>query len=355
MRARALRCLELLVCAGAALGGGWLLLRFVLPGLAPFLLAYLLAALMEPAVRALGRLRLRRAAASAVVTLGLLALLLFLSARLLTRGMAALNELAVSLPGLIGALAQRFDALEARLLDLAREIPGGREDLELVLAAVSRTLTGVPERLSGQVLQTAASAAQRSPNALLFLITAGLGSYFLSASFPSVRSFLLAQLPPERLRQLELLRQELRQSVGGWLRAQMLMALITFAELLAALLILQVPGAAPLAALTALVDALPVFGVGVVLIPWAAAALLRGELRLGIGLLIAFGVISLMRELLQAKILGDQIGLKPLPSLLAVYFGWKLCGVWGLLLFPLLLAVVRRLHEQGLIRLWKDP
>ena len=67
MKKRALRCLELLICAGAALGGGWLLLRFVLPGLAPFLLACLLAALMEPAVRALLRLRFRRTAAAAIV------------------------------------------------------------------------------------------------------------------------------------------------------------------------------------------------------------------------------------------------------------------------------------------------
>ena len=82
MRRQARFCLELLCCAGAVLGGAWLLLRFVLPGLAPFLLAGLLALLTEPAVRALTRLRLRRTAAAAVVTLALLALLLFLSARL---------------------------------------------------------------------------------------------------------------------------------------------------------------------------------------------------------------------------------------------------------------------------------
>ena len=131
--------------------------------------------------------------------------------------------------------------------------------------------------------------------------------------------------------------------------------LITFAELLAALLILRVRGAMLIAALTAIVDALPVFGVGVVLLPWAAAALLRGEMRLGIGLGIAFAGISLMRELLQAKLLGDQIGLDPLPSLLAVYVGWKLCGVLGLLLFPLLLVTLRQLNDRGLLRLWKRP
>ena len=355
MQKRALRCLEALVCAGALVGGGWLLLRFVLPGLAPFLLAYLLAALMEPAVRALTRLRIRRTAAAALVTLALLALLLFLSGRLLTRGMTALNDLAALLPELIASLEQRLTAAEGWLLGLTREIPGGAAYLETALDAVSKTLTAVPERLSRQLLDAAAAAAQRSPDVLLFLVTAGLGSFFLSASFPAVKAFLLAQLPPGWLRQLELLAQDLRQSFGGWLRAQLWLMLITFAELLAAFLILRVRSAILAAALTAFVDALPVFGVGAVLVPWAGVALLRGQVRLGLGLLIAFAVISLMRNILQAKLLGDQIGLEPLPSLLAVYVGWKLCGVWGLLFFPLLLVTLRRLNDRGLLRLWKKP
>ena len=221
------------------------------------------------------------------------------------------------------------------------------------LDALGRTLPDVPAGLSRRLLDAAAAAAQKSPDALLFLVTAGLGSFFLSAAFPQVKAFLLAQLPGEWLRHFELVRQDLKQSFGGWLRAQLLLMLITFAELLAALLLLRVRAALPIAALTALVDALPVFGVGVVLLPWAAAALLRGELRLGIGLALAFAGVSLLRELLQAKLLGDQIGLDPLSSLLAVYVGWKLCGVLGLLLFPLLLVTLRRLNDRGLLHLWK--
>ena len=355
MEKRALRCLELLACAGVVLGGGWLLLRFVLPGLAPFLLAWLLAALTEPAVRALTRLRLRRTAAAGLVTLALLALLLFLAARLLSAGAAALQELTAMLPELAASLQTRVDAAERWLLAMAENDPGGELALKAALDALGKSLSAVPESLSRAALGAAGAAAQRSPDALLFLVTAGLGSFFLSASFPKVRAFLLAQLPPRRLRQLELLTQDLKQSFGGWLRAQLWLMLITFAELLAAFLILRVRGAILAAALTAFVDALPVFGVGAVLLPWAALALLRGELRLGLGLLISFAVVSLMRNLLQAKLLGDQIGLDPLSSLLAVYVGWKLCGFWGLLLFPLLLVMLRRLNERGLLRLWNRP
>ena len=355
MRKEARRCLELLLYAGAGLGGGWLLMRFALPALSPFLLAYVFSAATEPAVRALTRLRLRRGAAAALVTLALLGLLLFLSARLTARGIEALNDLAASLPELLSAMETKLSQGERWLLERTREIPGGAEYLEIALDAVSGALTNIPAGLSRRLLEAAKTAAQRSPDVLLFLVTSALGGVFLSANYPTVREFLRAQIPVSWLRHLDALSQDLRQSFGGWLRAQALLMLITFAELLTALLILRVPGAGWIAALTAVVDALPVFGVGAVLVPWAAVALLRGSTRLGFGLLLAFAVISLMRDLLQAKLLGDQIGLEPLPSLLAVYVGWKLCGVWGLLFFPLLLVTLCQLNDRGLLRLWKKP
>ena len=123
---------------------------------------------------------------------------------------------------------------------------------------------------------------------------------------------------------------------------------------LLAFLLLGVRGAAGLAAVTALVDALPVFGTGTVLLPWALAAALLGQSGLGLGLVITWLVVNLMRSCVQAKLLGDQIGLDPLASLLAIYVGWRAMGVWGMLLFPLLLVTLDQLNEKGLLRLWKS-
>ena len=109
-----------------------------------------------------------------------------------------------------------------------------------------------------------------------------------------------------------------------------------------------------LAALTALVDALPVFGTGMVLVPWALGCLLLGELSRGLGLLIAWGVVSLVRSCIEAKLLGDQIGLDPLASLTAMYVGWRVWSVWGMLLFPILLVTLRQLNDKGVLRLWQE-
>ena len=75
----------------------------------------------------------------------------------------------------------------------------------------------------------------------------------------------------------------------------------------------------------------------------------------GIGLLISWGVTNLVRSCAQAKLLGDQIGLDPLASLTAIYIGWRVKGVIGMLLFPLILVTLCQLNDRGVIRLWKEP
>jgi predicted PurR-regulated permease PerM len=147
--------------------------------------------------------------------------------------------------------------------------------------------------------------------------------------------------------------EDLKGSLGGWLRAQLILMSITFFELLAAFLLLKIPSPAAIAALTAVVDALPLFGTGVMLVPWAVCCLLLGQSARGLGLLISWGGVSLVRSCIEAKLLGDQIGLHPLASLMAMYVGWRIWSVWGMLLFPMLLVTARQLNDRGVVRLWK--
>ena len=146
---------------------------------------------------------------------------------------------------------------------------------------------------------------------------------------------------------------DLKGSFGGWLRAQGILMGITFFELLLAFWLLRIRGALGLAALTAFVDALPIFGTGIILAPWALYSLLLGDLGRGIGLLVTWGAVSLVRSCIEAKLLGDQIGLDPLASLAAIYVGWRVWSVWGMLLFPILLVTLRQFNDKGVVWLWK--
>ena len=355
MQRSLLTCVSILLYGALAVGGSWLLLRFLLPWLAPFLLAFVLAGILERPVAALQRRGLPRPAGAAAMSLGLLGALSWALAELAGRGLAALERLAGQTPRLVEGLSRGLTALEEKLLCLLSPAPGElSQELRTALEGVGALLYALPERLSRLVLELLGRAAQNSPNVLLFAVTAGIGTYFLSASFPKTRAFLLAQLPERVRARLEELGEDLKASFGGLLRTQLMLMAMTFFELLLAFLLMKIPGAPGLAAITALVDALPVFGAGTILLPWAAGCLLLGELRRGLGLALCWALVTLLRSCVQAKLLGDQIGLDPLASLLSIYVGWQLGRVWGMLLCPLLLVTLQQLHERGVIRLWRD-
>ena len=96
-------------------------------------------------------------------------------------------------------------------------------------------------------------------------------------------------------------------------------------------------------------DALPVFGTGTVLLPWAVLALLGGDVRMSVGLLVLYSVISLVRSLLEPRLVGARVGLPPLAALVCMYVGFQALGVLGMLLAPLAAVLARQLWDSGLL------
>ena len=121
----------------------------------------------------------------------------------------------------------------------------------------------------------------------------------------------------------------------------------TFAQVTVGLLLLRVEPAVLLAGLTALVDALPIFGSGTVLVPWGIWALLSGDLLRGFGLLFLYGLVTLVRSLLEPRLVGRRAGLPPLVALISMYGGFRLFGILGLLLAPLAAVVIWQLWMEG--------
>lgn len=354
--ARAEKYLPLLLTAAAALGGAWLFVRFLLPPLVPFLAAFAFAAALEGPVKALVRRGFSRRVAAAGLTLLVFALLCALP--VLTAGqLASLSaSLAREAPRLALAAAERLTALEGWLSGFADSLPDALSGaFHSALRSAGDTLRSLPGTLSARLLALCARLAQNGPGLFLFAVTFFLGTYFLSASFPAVLSFFRSRLSESLRRRGGELLGDVRANFGGWLRAQLILSAMTFVELLVLFALLGVPGALPLAAVTALIDALPVFGTGIVLVPWAGLAFLFGRPGRALGLLAGWALGALGRNLLQAKLLGDQIGIHPLLSLFSLYVGWYVWGVGGMIVFPLLAATLQQLGDRGVIRLWKTP
>ena len=355
MQQRAVRCLVLMLYAAGVLGALWLATRFVLPFSAPFLFAYLIAALMERPVKFLVHHKVRRSAAAGMLTVGVLGVIIWAVWALGVKGAGAVTDFVKSVPDFVAAIGARMAEIELLISEYLYVSPDGvNEHVAAAIGALMDEIYEIPAFLSQRLVDGVARMAQAGPDTLLFIVTALLGTYFISASFPKTNAFIAAQLPNALCRKLEGLGADVRACFGGFLRAQLILMCITFFELLAAFFALGVSSSAVLAAVTALVDALPVFGTGTILVPWAMYELLLGSSVRALSLLLIWIGTNLVRSSVQAKLLGDRIGLSPLASLLAVYVGWRAWRVWGMLLFPIVLAILSQLNDKGIIRLWRN-
>lgn len=335
--------------ACAALALGYAALRYLLPWLLPFLLAFGCAAVMEPAVRRMQtRLRFRRGFAALLVTLFLLFLLgglLSLLGTALTREAKALLSRA---PELFAAAPEALDALLDRLERSAAGAPWLRALVEDTLARYAAEADTLLRTVTNRLLATLAEGAAALPGYVLAAATFVLAIYFTSASLPELRALARRYLPYKARRGLERLRGGLTRSALRWLRAELTLCAVTFAEVLAGLAFLRQPYALLLAFLTTLVDALPVFGTGTVLVPWAAAELLGQNVPKAAALLAIYLVTLTVRAALEPRLLGAQAGLPPILSLLAMYLGFCALGVGGMVLCPfLLLLAVHTLRGEA--------
>ena len=161
-------------------------------------------------------------------------------------------------------------------------------------------------------------------------------SPLISAKLPSIRKWILIRFPKERLEKFLNTLRRLKTALWGWLRAQFKLMGITWLILTAGFILLRVPYAPLWAALTALVDALPVLGTGAVLLPWALVDFLQHNTAQAIGIISTYGVVSLTRSILEPKLVGKQLGLDPLATLAALYVGYRLWGLGGMIAAPVL-------------------
>lgn len=334
----------------AVIAGLWLGVRFLLPIAMPFLLATLLAFIAEPLVNGLSKLlHLRRGFAAGIgVTVALLLTILSLLAlcALLVR---QLSTLAGVLPDLESATISGLDSLELWLLGLAQKAPKGIspilvQGVEGMFSSGSAVVDGITSRL----LNLATSLLKALPDSALGLGTWILATFMLSARLPKIRHWVTGHLPPAWHEKYVPYLHTLKKTVSGWLLAQAKLVVVTFAILCLGFVLLQITHPILWAAATCLVDILPVLGTGTVLIPWSIVCFLQGDSIRGIGLVAIYIVISLLRSVLEPRLVGKQLGLDPLVTLLAIYAGYQLWGLVGMLLAPILAVVAAQifLHAQ---------
>lgn len=326
----------------------WLCARYLLPLFAPFLLGLVLALAAEPVVSFLShRLHVPRPAGS---VLGVSMAFCFLSSFLLLLCAFALRELR-QLAGILPDLEQTARAGITRARDWSLMMVSLAPEsvqplLQENIGAVFSDGASLPGRLSGFILTFAGNLLSHVPDRALSFGTGILSAFLISAKLPRLKRWLLRRIPKERLKALAAAGRRIRHTLGGWLLAQAKLMGLTLVILFLGFLLLRLPNA-PLWALgVALVDAFPVLGTGTVLLPWSLVCLLQGDNARAVGLLGIYATVSLSRSVLEPKLLGRHLGLDPLATLMALYIGYRLWGVGGMIFAPLLAVTALQLVPE---------
>ena len=193
------------------------------------------------------------------------------------------------------------------------------------------------------------------PTMIINVVITILALIFFTKDRIYVIDMLEHHLPKAWLKKSKEVCSEIFATIGGYIRVYIKIIIITFAELYFAFTVINALGfkiSYPLllAILVAIVDILPILGVGTVLIPWSIWMFITGNLEFALALLIIYGAIFCIRQFMEPKLVSKQFGIHPLVTLFAMYAGYKSAGVFGLILGPILLMTLRCIFAKQIER-----
>lgn len=318
----------------------------------PFLLAFGMAALLNPLVRWIQRkLNWSRSLTALVTVLILVGLVV-----------GGLVALLYGLGREVVSLAQNWETLFDQVLTGLEELEGMFARFQTLLPAdLTLATQDLGDKLVGWVQRSVSSGlsasaqyitdkAMAAPGFFLGLVMFLMATYFLSAEYPYLRTRMIQHTDDRALHFLAQMKKTVVAAFGGYLKAQVLLSVGVFFILLAGFLITGQSYALLLALGLAVLDFIPLLGSGTVMIPWAVIAFLTRNYPTAIAVILIWSVIAVFRRTAEPKVVGDQTGLSPVLSLVSIYAGMKVGGVMGMILGPIVVLVVLNLVGIGMFR-----
>lgn len=312
--------------------------------LTPFIIALILSFLMEPAVKLMmNKLNLSRKLASAVSLIVVLLALGFMISLLISRLIVEIKGVLLILPSVVNDLYKNITELSSSSSNLIIGLP---EDLTKHLGNLLATLLSYFGGFLNSIGKGLVNTAFSLPAVLVFILITILSTYFLSSDREALCNIFKSQLPENWVDKITHIKRDVFSSVFKLLRAYLIIMSITFTELLIGFSFIGIKYALVLAAIVCVIDILPVLGTGTVLIPWAIYETITNNPKMGIALFILYIVILIVRQIIEPKIIGHQIGVHPLFTLMAMYVGLKLLGAAGLILGPITMLVLKSIFSS---------
>lgn len=319
--------------------------RFLLKYLTPFVIGGAIAWLVQkPAKFISGKTRIKRKLAAAGLALAVFLLAAGLCVFLVLRISSGISNFAGEVSGYAEEISAFFEKIKKSTELFFSDMP---EELSTLADSFFKKASDTMiSAVTGFVSDSAAYIAGRMPGILLSCIVSAVAACYIAADFPSLVRFAKGVIGARVYCNIRKVKEIFVTSVFKLGKGYAILMLMTFAELLAGFYLLGIKHALLLAALTAMIDILPVLGTGTVLVPWAAVLFILGDIGTAGGIIVLYAVITVIRNFAEPRIIGGQMGINPLFTLLAMFIGIKLFGVAGIFLLPVALIVTVKYYKD---------
>lgn len=225
--------------------------------------------------------------------------------------------------------------------------------------AVQAESSGIDFSLLSSPLGAVWGTAKQIPMVAVGVLVCVVSCCFMTTDYHTLRDMILSPLSKNKRNAVVRTKQVTFSTLGKMGKAYSIILFVTFMEMLLGLSFLKLIHVYnsgyifAIAFITAVVDIIPVLGTGTILIPWALWSLFTGDFGLGIGLLVVYAIISVIRQVIEPKLVASQLGLPPFVTIMAMYVGTQLFGFVGLFLLPITIMLLKVLNDEGVLHIFK--
>jgi sporulation integral membrane protein YtvI len=321
---------------------------FLIPYSIPIILALVTAILLEPVVKSgIKLLRLKRRWIVIIVFVLFLTLFGLGVYWIITTLVVQILKLMENFPEYYRVTSENIQTLVIHFENYYTKIP--KEYLSTIqqgINSLETTTIGLASSITKSIFDFFTSIPLLLIHTIIYLVAV----FLFSLDLPGVKRNVINMFSESAKEKVELVINQLSRALTGFIKAQIIFSFVTFTLSLIGLLILDVRYVVILSLLVVIVDILPIIGAGSFLVPWAIYSFLTGNNTLAIGLVILFGVITVVRRVIEPKILGSSLGISALSTLISLYIGFELAGFIGLLAGPILVILFTTLKSAGFIK-----
>ncbi|MBQ7737968.1 MAG: sporulation integral membrane protein YtvI [Oscillospiraceae bacterium] len=346
--------------------------RYLLKMLMPFFLAFVFAALARPVSQFLSRetktvrseagemivvrrrFRLNRTV-SGIISVALLflvagGLLVLVSIRVADSAAAVIS----TVPDIYeNSVVPGINRIYLWSLDVAARMDGSVK--EYLTAAVPNLISSLGSAVTNFSARTVAwltSLATKLPSILLNAMITMIATVFIAVDFDRIKNFLRRNLPEKAVRISANVRSSFLEMIWQFLKSYFIIFCVTAGEIALGMWIIGVSRPLVVGVVVAALDAFPIVGSGSVLVPWSIIELITGSIPRGLGILALYAVVTVIRQIIEPRIVGKRVGLRPVITLVCMYAGTRLFGPVGLFGLPIAAAIVADLNSRGIIHLF---